>query len=338
MRRILIIILFGVIAFVVIKVSTSGWKFSKKSFSGHGKNPELVEILKSHVYKLAHVIGDRSVYKPDKLNEAANYITEQFSSYGYDVEFQTYTLMGQATRNIIACKRGKVPAVSLRNKDAGKTNPDEVVIVGAHYDTCFNPGANDNASAVAGLLELARLMFNKEIDCTIKFIAFVNEEPPFFKTENMGSCVYAKDAKERGEKIKAVIILEMIGYYSDEPKSQKYPPLFGLFYPSKANFIAVVGNFSSKWLVKKTVTAFEKGAEFPIESIVTFDFVPGVDFSDHWSFWREGYPAIMVTDTAFYRYSHYHTQLDTYEKLDYESMAEVVKGLESVLMEIGISF
>lgn len=323
MRRIFIIILFGVIAFVVIKVSTSGWKFSKKSFSGHGKNPELVEILKSHVYKLAHVIGDRSVYKPDKLNEAADYITEQFSSYGYDVEFQTYTLMGQTTRNIIACKKGK---------------PDEVVIVGAHYDTCFNPGANDNASAVAGLLELARLMSDKETDCAIKFIAFVNEEPPFFKTENMGSCVYAKDAKKRGEKIKAVIILEMIGSYSDEPKSQKYPPLFGLFYPSKANFIAVVGNFSSKWLVKKTVTAFEKGAEFPIESIVTFDFVPGVDFSDHWSFWREGYPAVMVTDTAFYRYSHYHTHLDTYEKLDYESMAEVVKGLESVLMEIGISF
>ncbi|MCK5160456.1 MAG: M28 family peptidase, partial [Candidatus Aureabacteria bacterium] len=170
MRRIFIIILFGVIAFVVIKVSTSGWKFSKKSFSGHGKNPELVEILKSHVYKLAHVIGDRSVYKPDKLNEAADYITEQFSSYGYDVEFQTYTLMGQTTRNIIACKKGK---------------PDEVVIVGAHYDTCFNPGANDNASAVAGLLELARLMSDKETDCAIKFIAFVNEEPPFFKTENM---------------------------------------------------------------------------------------------------------------------------------------------------------
>lgn len=335
MRRILIIILFGVIAFVVIKISDSGWRPSKKSFTGRGRNPELAKMLKSHVYRLAHVIGDRSVYKPDKLNEAADYITEQFSSYGYDVEFQTYALMAQTVKNIIACKKAKVPAVSLQSKDAGGGKPDEVVIVGAHYDTCFNPGADDNASAVAGLLELARLMSDKETDYTIKFIAFVNEEPPFFKTENMGSCVYAKDAKKRGEKIKAVIILEMIGYYSDEPKSQKYPPLFGLFYPDKANFIAVVGNFSSKWLVKKTVTAFEKRTEFPIESITTFSFVPGVDFSDHWSFWKEGYPAVMITDTAFYRYSHYHTYLDTYEKLDYESMAEVVKGLESVLIELG---
>ena len=319
MRRILIIILFGVIAFVVIKVSASGWKPSKKSFSGCGGNSELVKMLKAHVYKLAHVIGDRSVYKPDKLNEAADYITEQFKSCGYDVEFQTYTLMAQTVKNIIACKKGK---------------SDEIIIVGAHYDTCFNPGADDNASAVAGLLELARLMSDKKTGCTIKFIAFVNEEPPFFKTENMGSCVYAKDAKSRKEKIKAVIILEMIGYYSNEPKSQKYPPLFGLFYPDKANFIGVVGNFSSRRLVKETVEGFKKGTEFPIESVVTFSFVPGVDFSDHWSFWREGYPAVMVTDTAFYRYSHYHTYLDTYEKLDYESMAEVVKGLESVLVEL----
>ena len=285
------------------------------------ENYRLAKILKSHVYKLAHQIGERSVYKYEKLEEAAGYITEQFGSFGYNVEFQKYTLLGKTVKNIIATK-------------VGSKIPEEVIIVAAHYDSCFNPGADDNASAVAGLIELAKTTSDKKTNSTIKFIAFVNEEPPFFKTERMGSRVYAKEAKAKGENIKAVLILEMIGYYSNKPNSQRYPPLFGLFYPNKGNFIAIVGNFQSRWLVKKVMTDFKKQTKFPIESVATFGFVPGVDFSDHWSFWQEGYPAVMITDTGFYRNPHYHSSCDTYEKLDYESMAEVVKGLSAVIIEL----
>lgn len=285
------------------------------------ENNQLVKILKSHVYRLAQEIGERSVFKYEKLNEAAEYITEQFRLYGYDVEFQDYTVLNKTVKNIIAIK-------------TGVKSPDEIIIVAAHYDSCFNPGADDNASGVAALLELASSISGKQIGRSIKFIAFVNEEPPFFKTENMGSLVYAREAKAKGENIGAVLALEMIGYYSDRPNSQRYPPIFGLFYPNKGNFICIVGNFHSRKLVKEIVSTFRRNTQFPIESVVTLAFVPGVDFSDHWSFWQQGYPAVMITDTGFYRNPHYHTNADTYEKLNYKSMAEVVKGLSAVLLEL----
>jgi len=319
MKEILRLIIFALIVFIIFKITTFGWHSFDKTFSGYTRQDKLVERLKQHVYKLSQEIGDRSVFKYEKLKQAENYIADQFNSLGYKTEFQEYFLLGKATRNIIATK-------------AGTTRPQEIIILGAHYDTCFNPGANDNASAVAGLIELARMISDKQTNRTIRFIAFVNEEPPFFKSEDMGSRFYAKQAKASKEDLKAVLILEMIGYYSDKPFSQRYPLFFGLFHPNKANFIAIVGNFHSARLVKQVVSEFKKHSEFPIESITTFGFVPGVDFSDHWSFWKEGYPAVMITDTAFYRYSHYHSNSDTYEKLNYEAMLEVVKGLEAVLI------
>jgi Zn-dependent M28 family amino/carboxypeptidase len=281
--------------------------------------------LKEHVVMLSHKIGDRNIVAYEKLTKAADYITGQFEKYGYKVEFQTYEVDGKPVKNIIATK-------------LGTKKPKEQIIVGAHYDTCANPGADDNASAVAGLLELARLMTDQPTGRTIKFIAFVNEEPPFFKTKNMGSMVYAQQAKARGDNIKAVIILEMIGYYSDKPNSQKYPPFFGRFYPDKGNFIAVVGNFASKPLVKKITNLFQQSSSFPIESIATFTFIPGIDWSDHWSFWQYGYPAIMITDTGFYRNPNYHKQSDTYETLNYENIAEVVVGLQGVLTKLATLF
>lgn len=252
------------------------------------------------------------------MNEAVKYISEQFALFGYNVEFQDYTVSNRIAKNIIALK-------------PGIKQPQEIIIVGAHYDTCFNPGADDNASGVAGLLELARFMADKEMNRSIKFIAFVNEEPPFFKTEDMGSRVYAKAARRKGENIKAALILEMIGHYSDRLHSQRYPLFFGPFYPNKANFIAVVGNLLSRRIIKNVVLNFRNQARFPIESVVTFSFIQGVDFSDHWSFWKEGYPAVMITDTAFYRSPHYHCGSDTAEKLNYEDMAEVIGGLGAVL-------
>ena len=281
--------------------------------------------LKQHIVMLSHNIGDRNIFAYEKLTKAADYITDQFEKYGYKVEFQTYEVDGKPVKNIIATK-------------LGTKKPKEQIIVGAHYDTCANPGADDNASAVAGLLELSRLMAGQPTDRTIKFIAFVNEEPPFFKTKDMGSLVYAKQAKANGDNIKAVIILEMIGYYSNEPDSQKYPPFFGMFYPDKGNFIAVVGNFASKPLVQKITKSFKQSSSFPIESIATFAFIPGIDWSDHWSFWQQGYPAVMITDTGFYRNPNYHKQSDTYETLNYKSMAEVVAGLQAIMLYLANEF
>ncbi len=286
------------------------------------KNPELVERLKAHVYKLSAEIGDRSIFEYAQLTAAADYITQEFKAAGYRVEFQEYSVKGVKVKNIIATKKGE-------------TRPEEVIIVGAHYDTCFNPGADDNASAVAGLLEIAKFISPRETSRTIKFITFVNEEPPFFKSEKMGSWIYARAAKKRKENIQGAVILESLGYYSDEPNSQRYPPFLGLFYPNKANFICVVGNFTSGKLVKRVVSAFKKVSRFPIESFTGPSFVPGVTFSDHWSFWQEGFPAVMVTDTAFLRYPHYHSQADTYEKLDYPNMAEVVRGLFGAILKLG---
>lgn len=316
------LIVFAIVSFIILKATTFGWRFWSRSHIDTVRgDSKLSKQLKEHVYRLSHEIGERSLFKYEKLNEAAEYIINQFSSFGYNVEFQDYVLWNRTSRNIIATK-------------TGTEKPEHIIIIGAHYDTCFNPGADDNASAVAGLLELARLLYAKETNCTIRFIAFTNEEPPIFKTDNMGSRVYAKQVRVNGENIKAVLILEMIGYYTDKPHSQKYPPILGIFYPNKGNYIMVVGNFTSRKLVKKVTAAFKNKSRFPVESLVASGIVPGVDFSDHWSFWKEGYSAVMITDTAFYRYPHYHSNSDTYEKLDYGSMSEVVRGFEEVLIEI----
>ncbi|MFC1576277.1 M20/M25/M40 family metallo-hydrolase [Candidatus Omnitrophota bacterium] len=279
------------------------------------------ERLKNHVYKLSHEIGDRSIFKYDKLNEAADYVTEEFRSYGYEVSFQPYSARGKVFKNIIVTKKGL-------------ENPDEILVLGAHYDSRNNPGADDNASAVAGLLEVARNFRDRKTTRTIKFIAFTNEEPPFFKKNNMGSRVYTRAAKEKGENIKGAIILEMIGYYSNKPKSQFCPPILNRFYPNKGNFIGVTGHFKYVELVKDIVSSFKKATNFPIEWIVAPSILIGIDFSDNWSFWKEGYPAVMVTDTAFYRNPHYHKQTDTYETLNYEAIAEVVTGITSSLTDL----
>jgi Zn-dependent M28 family amino/carboxypeptidase len=322
MKRQFQLIIIALLTFAIVKASTFGCAMRNKASFGYLQgNEELAEALKAHVYKLAHEIGERSVFKYDKLEEAKNYIAGQLSSYGYGVGFQDYVVENRKASNIIAAKKGTDLA-------------EEVVLIGAHYDSCFNPGADDNASGIAGLLELARLFSNIQTGRTVKFVAFTNEEPPFYKTEDMGSRVYAKEAKARKEDIKAVIILEMIGYYIDKPNSQSYPPFLGIFYPNRGNFVAVVGNFPSRALVKKVVSSFKQKTQFPIEQAVLPSFIPGVDFSDHWSFWKEGYPAVMITDTAFYRYAHYHQSSDTYEKLNYAAMAEVVNGLKAVLVEL----
>jgi len=307
---------------VVLKLTSFGWRFFKPQSSPATQGTkELKERLKDHVVTLSDRIGDRSVFRYEQLQEAAGYISDQLRSIGYELIFQEYTVYNKRVANIIATKKGSHRA-------------DEVIVVGAHYDTCANPGADDNASAVAGLIELARHMYNKDTSRTIEFIAFVNEEPPFFKSAEMGSLMYAREARRKKKNIKAALILEMIGSYCDEPHSQKYPPLFGAFYPNRANFICVVSSFSYRSLVKKITTAFKEHTSFPVESFIGPAAVTGVDFSDHWSFWQEGYAAVMITDTSFYRYPYYHSQEDTYEKLDYTRMSQVVEGFGHVVEEL----
>jgi len=212
----------------------------------------------------------------------------------------------------------------VRNLETGSGD----IVVGAHYDTVpGSPGADDNASGVAVLIELSAMLR----DLQIRFVAFANEEAPYYLSPEMGSFVYARD---RGKGVRAMFSLEMLGYYRDEPGSQRYPPPLGLFYPDRGNFIAFVADLGSFSLVRKARRLFSRNCEFPSEWLAAPSIIPGLAWSDHWSFRQHGYPAVMVTDTAFYRYPHYHLPSDTPEKLDYERMAQVTLGLAEMLREL----
>jgi Zn-dependent M28 family amino/carboxypeptidase len=214
----------------------------------------------------------------------------------------------------------------------GSAKPEEIVVIGAHYDSVYgSPGANDNASGVAALVALARAARGKGFARTVRFVAFVNEEPPYFQRGAMGSQHYAKEAKRRGEKVVAMMSLETIGCYSDAAGSQSYPAPFSFFYPTTGNFIGFVGNLGSRRLVRQAIGAFRETTQFPSEGVAAPSFIPGISWSDQWSFWEEGYDGIMVTDTALFRYAEYHTARDRPGILDYERLARVVAGLERVL-------
>ena len=281
----------------------------------------LADQLRRDVQKLAGAIGERNVFLPQELRQAAVFVEESLQSAGYAVERHTYELQGVACSNLIVQTRGSRQA-------------DEILIVGAHYDSVVGcPGANDNASGVAALLALARSFAGRSCDRTLRLAAFVNEEPPWFQTPAMGSLHYARRCRERNENIIGMISLETIGYYSDRPGSQSYPPLFNLFYPSTADFIAFVGNVRSGAFVRQVVGSFRRHADFPSQG-GAIPLVPQAGWSDHWAFWKQGYAALMVTDTAPFRYRCYHSAQDTPEQLDYERMARVVAGLERVLAEL----
>ena len=283
---------------------------------------ELHDGLQGHVRHLAARIGERNVWHAERLQAAAAYIRERLEGFGYAVDMLPVRADGLTVWNVAAELRGSGPG-------------DEVLVVGAHYDSVRgSPGANDNASGVAALLELARMMATDRPSRTVRFLAFVNEEPPFFQTEYMGSRVYALLARERNENIVGMLSLETLGYYSDRPRSQRYPFPFRFFYPDTGNFIGFVGNLSSRELVRHAVGTFRRRAAFPSEGVAAPGWVTGVGWSDHASFWEEGYAAIMVTDTALFRYEHYHASTDTPDKLDYEALTRVVEGLAHVVREL----
>jgi hypothetical protein len=286
----------------------------------------LREELRADVQKLAGEIGERNMRHHPQLNAAADFIENSFSRAGLHPRRDSYELHGQACHNIEA----EIPG----------THP-EIILIGAHYDSVFgSPGANDNGSGVAAMLALARRFANRQPERrltqtpykTLRFVAFVNEEPPYFLSGEMGSLVYARRCKERGEKISAMISLETIGYFSDAPNSQIYPSrALGTFYPTVGNFIGFVSNVHSRTLLRRAIALFREHAKLPSEGAALPWFIPGVSWSDQWSFWKNGYPGIMVTDTAPFRYPYYHSADDTPDKLDYDRFALVVSGMEKVI-------
>ncbi len=283
---------------------------------------QLRDRLRRHVVVLAEEIGERNTLRYHALQQASAYITDRFRALGLTVKEDPYSV-------------GDKEVVNLAAEVKGTQHPDEVVVIGAHYDTVpGSPGANDNGSGVAALLELARLFADKIPGRTVRFVAFVNEEPPWFQTEQMGSRVYARRARERGEKIVAMLSLETIGWYSDQPKSQHYPPPFNLFYPDTGNFIGFVSDLGSRALLYRAIGTFRTTTRFPSEGLAAPGWIEGIGWSDHWSFQQEGYPAVMVTDTAPFRYHFYHEAEDTPEKLDYDRMARVVAGVWRVVTEL----
>jgi len=278
----------------------------------------LREELRADVQKLAGEIGERNMWRYPQLNAATDFIEASFSRAGLHPRRESYELRGQACQNIEVEIPGARP---------------EILLIGAHYDSVFgSPGANDNGSGVAATLALARRFAGRKTQHTLRFVAFVNEEPPYFLSGEMGSLVYAGRCKARGDKISAMISLETIGYFSDAPNSQAYPSrALGAFYPKVGNFIGFVSNVHSRTLLRRAIALFREHAKVPSEGAALPWFIPGVSWSDQWSFWKNGYPGIMVTDTAPFRYPYYHSANDTPDKLDYDRFALVVSGMEKVI-------
>jgi Zn-dependent M28 family amino/carboxypeptidase len=279
--------------------------------------------IKAHVEMLAGTIGGRNAVKYDGLQKAVAYIEGQLASYAYHSVQQPFSVEGQTFQNIEVEHKGA--------EDAGS-----VVVIGAHYDTAGGlPGANDNGSGVAVGLELARALASHKFERTVRWVFFANEEPPYFQTGGMGSYVYAKRCRERGEKIAAMLSLETIGYYSDEPGSQSYPIGFHPGYPNRGDYLGFVANLRSAGLLRAALKSFRRSTSLPATGAAAPASIPGVGWSDQWSFWQFGYRALMLTDTAPYRYPYYHTAEDTPEKLDYDRLARAFTGIAGVVDDLG---
>ena len=283
----------------------------------------IVGRLKAHVSALATDIGERSAFStPEMLSRSADYVRSEFRKLEYEVISSAF-------------EAGGVDVENLATVIPGNKRPNEIVVIGAHYDSALGtPAANDNGSGIAALLELARALRGRNLDRALHLVAFTTEEPPFFQTDEMGSMRYAKYLRENNTRVVAMLSLETLGYYSDDPGSQRYPPGLDAFYPHTGNFVAFVGNVGSFGLMRQCLRKFQQASSFPSQGAALPGFLPGVGWSDHWSFWQHDYNAIMVTDTAPFRYFDYHEASDTPEKIDYERMAQVVSGLEAVVVDL----
>lgn len=273
--------------------------------------------LIQHVKKLSVTNHPRNYLHLDNLNATADYIKQHMQSYSDDVSEQTFTIDNVKYRNIISY---------FGPKNGAR------IIIGAHYDSCCQTqGADDNASGIAGLLELARLLKENSPNTPIELVAYTLEEPPFFATNNMGSAIHAQSVA--GQPIKLMISLEMIGYFSDKPNSQQFPfKLLQKLYSDKGNFIAIISNLDNR-KATATIKSYMLGAtDLPVYSLNAPSFITGIDFSDHRNYWKQNIPAVMITDTSFYRNDHYHeANGDNWEDLDYDRMAKVIQGVYSTV-------
>jgi hypothetical protein len=276
-----------------------------------------VDALRRHVRVLAEDHHPRSIDDLRKLEAAGDYVLSELRAAGASPQIQAFDVDGVTHRNFIA--RFGPPQGS-------------VLVVGAHYDACGQtPGADDNASGVAGLLELARLLAAYPPRQAVELVAYTLEEPPYFRTEHMGSFRHARALADSGREVRLMLSLEMIGFFRDTPGSQAFPVAgLGAIYPDTGNFIAVVGGFEN-FAAMRRIKALALGAsDLPVETINAPRSVQGVDFSDHASYWQFDMPAVMVTDTAFLRNPNYHEAGDTPDTLDYERMAKVVRAVHAI--------
>ncbi len=282
---------------------------------------DLSARLRAHIATIA--AREHNVDHYDELEKVAVYIENALASYGYPVNRQVFRSRGKDVRNI---------EVVI---EAAAADP-ETIVVGAHYDSARGtPGANDNATGTAGVIELARLLADLKgrSGKRIRLVLFVNEELPYFGTAEMGSLNYARMLAERGERVTTMYSLETLGYFSDAPGTQKYPAPFGAVFADKGDFVAFVGMLGSRQLLQETMRSFRAHTPFPTIGGVAPGFIPGIAWSDHWAFAQHGFQGVMVTDTAPFRYPHYHRPTDTPDKIDNDKLARIVKGMERVVRD-----
>lgn len=281
----------------------------------------LAERLEGHVVMLANSIGARGSRQPAKVNATVDYLGGELRAMGYTPRLASYPV-------------GDRQHLNLEVTVQGGARGEEIVVVGAHYDTYdLTPGADDNASGVAGVLELARMMVDARPERTVRLVLFGTEEPPYFNTENMGSRAYARELAESGDELFVMISLETIGFFLEERGSQHYPPPFHLFYPDRGDFIGIVGNPHTGRLTRRALEVFRETTAIPSEGATPSALVPGSELSDHSSFWKEGFRALLITDAAPFRNPHYHEDSDTPETLDFERMARVVMGTREIIRD-----
>ncbi len=283
---------------------------------------EIKKELLSDVAFMADTLGPRNFLHYEQLERCREWIKQKWQDQGYEVKEQIFEMDGKEYSNL---------EIEIR----GKKSPHEIIIISDQYDTLpDSPGANNNASGVAVVFQLTKLLKDFVPDKTLRFVAFTNEEDPIFGTEQMGSYYYAKRSAERGEDIKIMLSLDAIGYYTQEPGSQNLPWPFSIFYPDKGNFLAFIGDFSSRKYMIDITRGFKKGSAFPIEAGVVPQWVEGASWSDHQSFWIFGYPGMQVTDTGGFRSPYHTTKEDTMDKMDFEALTSIVFGMYGVILEI----
>ncbi|HEX7723415.1 MAG TPA: M28 family peptidase [Pyrinomonadaceae bacterium] len=314
-----------ILCLILTTLGVFAWFWITQPLFSHPQMGQTISVdparLETDVRELSEHLLPRDQTHPSNLDRTAAYIRARLAETGGRLSEQPFTISGNTYRNVI-CSFGP--------------ESNERIIVGAHYDSYHEyAAADDNASGVAGLIELARLLSRTNMPLQVDLVAYTLEEPPYFGTPHMGSVMHAQSLLKDGVKVKAMLSLEMIGYFSDAPDSQSFPlSLLRAFYPSRGNFIAVVGSLGEGGMARRVKRAMIGSSSLPVYSINAPRFVPGVDFSDHLSYWKAGYAALMITDTAFYRNHNYHTANDTAEKLDYRRMAMVVAGVYGAVIDL----